>query len=193
MNAQLALEEAVGDLPRGLRDHVRRVVAEARRLALRHGIDEERAVVAALGHDLARGRSPAELLREAEAAGLAPSEIERSEPVLLHGPLSARIMTKRFGVEDEEVLSAARYHTTARARMNTLERLIFVADKIEPGKASHDPRLAEAARLAEASLEDAMLCLLDRQIERALERGWPLHPDSVAARNELVLARRAQE
>ena len=66
-----ALEGAVAELPRGLRDHVLRVVAEARRLAKRHGVDEERAEVAALGHDLLRAHRPAELLRLAEAADLA--------------------------------------------------------------------------------------------------------------------------
>lgn len=182
-----ALERAVEELPRGLRDHVLRVVAEVRRLAGRYGVDEERVVVAALGHDLARGQSPPELLRGADAAGLEPSEVERAEPMLLHGPLSARIMADRFGVDDAEVLAAARYHTTAREGMSALERLIFVADKIEPEKARGKPALAEARRLADESLERAMARLLDLQVSRALERGWPLHPNTVAARNELVL------
>ena len=189
-DARAALEAAVAELPRGLRDHVLRVVAEARCLAQRHGIDEERAVVAALGHDLARAQSPSELLRQAEAAGLTPSEIERAEPILLHGGLSARLMEERFGVEDVEALAAARYHTTGRAGMNALERLVFVADKIEPEKAREEPALAEARRLADDSLEAAMRRLLDYQVSRALEKGWPLHPDTVAARNELALGSR---
>ena len=189
-DTRCALEEAVAELPRGLREHVQRVVTEARRLAVRYGIDEERAAIAALGHDLTRARPGSELVRNAKAAGLTPSEIERSEPILLHGPLSARIMAERFGVDDEEALAAARYHTTGRAGMRELERLIFVADKIEPEKARSDGALAEARRLADESLEAAMLRILNRQVERAVERGWPLHPDTVAARNELVLARR---
>lgn len=183
-----ALEGAVAELPPGLRDHVLRVVADARRLALRHGIDEEWAVVAALGHDLARPQQPSELLRQAEAAGLVPSEFERATPILLHGPLSARLMAERFGVKDAEALAAARYHTTGRAGMSALERLLFVADKIEPEKVREDAALAEARRLADESLEAAMRRLLDLRISRALERGWPLHPDTVAARNELLLA-----
>jgi predicted HD superfamily hydrolase involved in NAD metabolism len=187
-SARAALEAAVAELPRGLREHVERVVVEARRLAARHGIDEKRAVIAALGHDLMRGHRPDELLREAEAAGT-PSAVERSEPILLHGPLSAKLMRERYGIDDHEVLAAARYHTTARAGMGALERLIFVADKIEPDKAAGDPALSEARRLADESLDAAMLRILDRQIERALAKGWPLHPDTVAARNELLLSR----
>ncbi len=184
-----ALEGAVAELPRGLRDHVLRVVTEARRLAERYGIDEERAVVAALGHDLARALPPDELLRQAETAGLTPSDVERAEPVLFHGAISAWLMAERFGVDDADTLAAARYHTTARAGMSALERVIYVADKIEPEKAREDPALAEARRLADGSLEAAMRVLLNRHVSKALERGWPLHPDTVAARNELVAHR----
>lgn len=182
-----ALQQAVGGLPPGLRDHVLRVVDEARRLADRHGIDEQRAVVAALGHDLARGMPTATLLREAEAAGLSISDIERANPILLHGPLGAHLLATRFSVADAEVLAAARHHTTARPGMSALERLIYVADKIEPEKARRDPVLDEARGLADESLDAALRCLLQAQIAKAQQRGWPLHPDTVAARNELLL------
>ena len=85
------LEASVAELPAGRRDHVLRVVAEAGRLANRHSIDEEGAAVAALGHDLTRGQPPAELLRQAEATGLEISDLERSAPILLHGPVSASL------------------------------------------------------------------------------------------------------
>ena len=185
-NVRQALEEAVAELPSGLGDHVTRVVVEARGLAERHDIDIDRAAIAALGHDLARAIKPPELLRRAEDAGLDPSAIERSEPILLHGALSATLMAERFGIEDAEVLAAARYHTTARADMSALERLIYVADKTEPGKVRDRTELLEARRLADESLESSMLRLLDAQIAKALARGWPLHPDTTAARNELL-------
>jgi len=185
-----ALEQAVDALPGGLREHVLRVVEEATRLARLHGIDEERAAIAALGHDLARGCSPAELLREAEALGIEAGPIERAEPILLHGPIGARWMAARYGIDDAEALAAARYHTTARAGMTALERLLFVADKIERYKAGRDAALAKARELADESLERAMRVILDRQVARAVEQGWALHPDTIAARNELVLAER---
>jgi predicted HD superfamily hydrolase involved in NAD metabolism len=181
-----ALEDAVAALPGGLRDHVLRVVGEARRLARRHGVDEERAVIAALGHDLARAAPPRELLARAEAAGLDVSAIERAQPILLHGPLSARLMAERYDIDDEGALAAARHHTTARGGMSALERLVYVADKIEPEKVREEPVLAEARRLADESIDAALRVLLDHQVERALRRGWPLHPDTVSARNELV-------
>ncbi len=178
---QAALESAVAKLPRGLRDHVRRVVRETRRLARHHGIDEERAVIAALGHDLARAQKRSGLARRAKAEGGLPlADLER------HGALSAQLLSRRFGATDPEVLAAARYHTTARAGMSALERLVFIADKIEPEKAREELEVAEARRLADESLEAALRCLLDWQVTRAVERGWLLHPDTVAARNELL-------
>jgi len=182
-----ALEAAVDALPRGLREHVLRVVEEAQRLAQRHGLDTQRAAIAALGHDLARGHSPSELLRLAVEAGLSVSDVEQREPVLLHGPLGARLMAERYGIADEELLAAARHHTTARAGMSALERLIYVADKIEPHKSRDDAALGQARALADESIDAALRIILDRQVARAVERGWPLHPDTVAARNELLL------
>lgn len=185
-DARVELQAAVAELAAGLRDHVSRVVTEARRLAHQHDIDEDRAIIAALGHDLYRGHAPEDLLCEAEAAGLAINDQERSQPILLHGPLGARMMAERYGIVDEDVLAAAHYHTTARAGMSQLERLLFVADKIEPEKARSQPALAEAREAAHESLEAAMRIILDYQVLRAIERGWPLHPDTVAARNELL-------
>jgi predicted HD superfamily hydrolase involved in NAD metabolism len=189
-DARAGLRRAVDDLPRGLRDHVLRVVEEARRLAVGHGVDVERAEIAALGHDLVRGRSPDELLALAPEHGIEPSDVERAEPILLHGPISARIMAERYAIDDADVLAAARYHTTARAGMSALERVIFVADKIEPEKARSDADIARARELADKSLESALRVVLDRQLRRAVERGWPLHPDTAAARNEILVGER---
>ena len=186
------LRRAVTRLPSGLRDHVLRVVQEARGLALLYGVDQGRIELAALGHDLARAMSPQELLEAAQAFGLAPDEVERTEPILLHGPVSARIMASRYRVDDPEVLAAARHHTTARPGMALLEKLLFLADKIEQGKVREHSALAEVRRLARHDPDEAILRYLDLNLARAAEKGWPLHPDSVAARNELLLRRRPE-
>jgi predicted HD superfamily hydrolase involved in NAD metabolism len=184
------LREAVDALPPGLRDHVYRVVHEARRLARLHGIDGDRLELAALGHDLARAMSPGKLLQSAKTLGLDPDEVQRREPILLHGPLSAAIMASRFGVDDAEVLAAARHHNTAAPGMGPLETTLFLADKIEVEKVREDPDLGEVRRLAERDPDEAMLRYLDLHLMWAAERGWPLHVDTVAARNELLLRRR---
>jgi predicted HD superfamily hydrolase involved in NAD metabolism len=176
-------------LPGGLRRHIEAVVEEARRLARIHGVDEERAALAARGHDIARATRPDGLLRLASELGLSPNEVERAAPILLHGPVAARLLATRYGVEDEEVLAVARWHTTGRAGMSALEKVVFLADKVEPGKSRGRQELEEVRRLAESDLDRAVLLYLDQQVLEAVQQGWPLHPDAVAARSELLLRR----
>ncbi|HJX62095.1 MAG TPA: bis(5'-nucleosyl)-tetraphosphatase (symmetrical) YqeK [Dehalococcoidia bacterium] len=186
------LRAAVARLPRGLADHIEGVVAEARRLALLHRVDEDRAAAAAWGHDIARALSSSELLAEASRLGLAVDPAEEEAPILLHGPVGAAILSRDYAIDDPEVLAVARYHTTARAGMSTLEKVVFVADKIEVGKAQGQPALARVRQLADRDLDAAILEHLNQHLLEAGRRGWPLHPNTVAARNELLLAGRTR-
>jgi predicted HD superfamily hydrolase involved in NAD metabolism len=183
------LRAAVARLPRGLVVHIEGVVAEARRLAVLHGSDEERAALAAWGHDVARALSPSDLLAEARRLGLAVDLVEEQAPILLHGPIGAAILNRDYAIDGAEVLAAARYHTTGRAGMSTLEKLIFVADKIEASKLRANPALASVKRLADHNLDAAILEYLNQHLIEASRRGWPLHPHTVAARNELLLTK----
>jgi len=189
---QESLREHIEGLPGGLRRHIEAVAAEARRLARLHGVDEERAALAAWTHDIVRATDPKELLRLARELGFNPNETEEAAPILLHGPVAARLLTSRYGVEDEEVLAVARWHSTGRAGMSALEKVLFLADKVEPGKAAGRPDLEEIRRLAETDLDGAVLRYLDLQLVEAVGQGWPLHPDAVAARNQLLLSRQGR-
>jgi predicted HD superfamily hydrolase involved in NAD metabolism len=182
-----SLREHIEGLPGGLRRHMKAVAAEAKRLARVHGVGEDRAMMAALTHDIARAMDPEEVLRLARELGLSPNEVEETAPILLHGPVAARLLVSRYGVDDEEVLAVARWHSTGRAGMSALEKVVFLADKVEPGKAASRPDLEEVRRLAETDLDGALLRYLDLQLAEAVRQGWPLHPDAVAARNELLL------
>jgi len=193
MRAQVeALKAAIGRLPRGLAEHVERVAAEADRLAVGFKeLDRERVGLAAWGHDIARALSPQELLAGARGFGLEVNPVEEEAPILLHGPVGAEILRQEHGIDDPQVLAAARFHSTGRAGMSLLERVIFVADKIEPGKVRAKPALARVRELADRDLDAAILEYLDQMLTMAREEGWPLHPQAVAARNELLLSRRA--
>lgn len=187
-DAERALRETVGGLPAGLRGHVLRVVDEACRLARRHGVDEERAALAALGHDILRARPPSDLLALAASMGVQPDPLEQAAPILLHGPLAARLMGERYGVADPDVLAAAAWHTTARPGMTPLEKVLFLADKVEPGKSRRSRARMAVRVLAEDDLNAALLMWLDQGLARSLRRRWALHPATVAARNELLLS-----
>jgi predicted HD superfamily hydrolase involved in NAD metabolism len=180
------LRTAIEGLPPGLRAHILRVEAEARWLARLHGVDERRAVVAALGHDLVRHLKGPELLEKAMAYGLTPDPVETLSPVLVHGPIAARMLARDYGFDDAEVLAGIDCHTTARAGMSALEQVLFVADKVEPHKLSREPALEEVKQLASDDLRAAVLRYLDYNLEQAIRRGWQVHPRSLEARNELL-------
>ena len=113
------------------------------------------AMTAGLLHDNAKCMSGEKLLEKSFKHGIAVSEVERDNPFLLHGKLGAYYAKSRYGVEDEEILDAIAFHTTGRPDMTLLEKIIFVADYIEPGR-KKQPRLDELRRLA---FENIDLCV----------------------------------
>jgi predicted HD superfamily hydrolase involved in NAD metabolism len=187
------LRRAVEALPSGLRDHVLRVEEEAVRLATLHGLDAERLTIAALAHDLARAADDATLIELAQRYCVPADEVERASPILLHGPVGARMLERDYGYADAEVGSAIAAHTTGRAGMSMLEKALFVADKIEHDKVSRKPALAEVRALADTDLDAAMLRFLDLHLIEAVERGWQVHPRALGARNALLAARQRME
>lgn len=103
----------------------------AKELAGKYGLDEEKAYIAGLLHDCAKCFTN-ERLKEIIDNNLQVEECEMLNYKTLHAPVSAFIAEKDFGVEDKEILSAIRWHTLGKISMTTFEKIIFLADKIEP-------------------------------------------------------------
>lgn len=184
------LRAALTKVPPGLAEHVLRVADEAVRLADVHGVDREAAKIAALGHDLLRGVSGERLLAVCADQNYAADPVDRLEPILLHGPLAVQILREQYKVLDADILGAVASHTTARPGMTRLQKLLFVADKIEPHKMGGRPAVIRVGDLAESDLDAAMLAYLEYHIMIAMENSWPLHPNTIAARNELIAVKR---
>jgi predicted HD superfamily hydrolase involved in NAD metabolism len=160
-------------------------VAEvAARLARQHGADPERAQVAGLLHDYARDLGGARLLGLAAAEGLLTEQVEEWLPDLLHGPVGAWLLRAERGVRDEAVLSAIAKHTLADPVMSPLDKIVYLADMIEPGR--EYPGREEIAVMASCDLDAALLAGLDTTIRYCLERKRYLHPRTVVARNHLL-------
>ena len=190
-DAEELLRAALLKVPAGLAEHVVRVVDEASRLADVHGIDKQAVRIAALGHDLMRALNNERLLGIAADQSYAAEDADRMDPILMHGPLAVAVLREQYKVLDADILGAVAYHTTAHAGMTPLQKLIFLADKIEPWKRARNDALDRVAELAETDLDAAMLVYLNMMVEQAVEVGWPLHPNTVAARNELLARKRA--
>jgi len=187
-----ALRRELERLPEEVRAHTERVLDEALRLAARHGVDASKVGPAVLGHDLMRVTPREDLLRLAGEMGHEPNEAERAEPLLLHGRVAAALLRERFGIDDAEVLDAVRYHTTGRAGMSDVEKIVFLADKTEPDELAHYPEWREVQALVQDDLDAAMLRALELYLERARREGWTLHPDVVAAREYFLTRARAR-
>ena len=100
--AEARLREAVDVLPKGLREHVLRVEIECVRLGQLHDVDVERAKLAALGHDLVRHKKGDELIAMAPIYGLTVDAVEAESPILLHGPIAARMLWRHYDLDDAE-------------------------------------------------------------------------------------------
>jgi predicted HD superfamily hydrolase involved in NAD metabolism len=103
-------------------------------LAMAHGIDLEKAEVAGLLHDCAKCIPNDKKIRMCKEHGIEISKVELDAPYLLHSKLGAYLAKEKYGVKDPEIISAIKWHTTGRPNMTTLEKIIFTADYIEPGR-----------------------------------------------------------
>lgn len=103
-------------------------------LALIHGYDTEKASIAGILHDCAKDLSDEELLGECKRLNIPITDIERQRALLLHAKVGAAYARDKFGIREEEILNAIIYHTTGRPGMSLLEKIIFVADYIEPNR-----------------------------------------------------------
>ncbi len=171
--------------------HTLRVADTAEDLARVHGLDPDRARLAALLHDAAREVSSGEFLELAEGWNLPVGGPERESPKLLHGPIAAELARRELGVEDGEVLDAVREHTTGVPGMGPLSLVLYVADKIEPAR--DYPSVENLRRLARLDLRGTAAESLRRSIVHNEERGRPTHPASVEALGWLERAEKSQQ
>jgi predicted HD superfamily hydrolase involved in NAD metabolism len=163
--------------------HQQRTAAVARELAAIHGVDPDHAELAALLHDIADHYSDAELLALARRYGIPVSATAARVPKLLHGAVGAEILRCEYGVRDVELLDAVRDHITGGPRMGPLAKVLFVADKIEPGRDWHYHGLDSVRELARVSLDEAIAKLAAWRIAELGQAGRPVDERLVTRHN----------
>ena len=168
--------------------HTIGVVDSAIRLARHYGGDEKRAKTAALLHDCAKNMDDKRLLDMARVHKLPLDDVLIAEPQLLHGPVGAVIAKTEFGIDDPMILNAITYHTTGRTKMSTLDKIIYLADYIEPNR--DFPGVDALRKKSEKNLEDACIMGLTHTISFVLSTDGLVHPLTVEARNDLLLKKR---
>jgi predicted HD superfamily hydrolase involved in NAD metabolism len=159
-------------------EHTRGVLRTAERLARRHGVDPARARLAALLHDCGKALEREALKRHLKEAGADAQE--RALPALWHAPVGAWRARHVYGCRDGEILAAVRFHSTGAPGQSPLQKLLFVADYIEPGRPAW-PELPALRSLARRDLGAAWGQVLKHKLTDLLGRERPLHPRSLAA------------
>ena len=162
-------------------EHTLGVARTAKEMAKHFDEDEGKAELAGLLHDCAKCLPLDKMVKAAK--GEKPDEVMRESKALMHAMAGMCLARSVYGVEDEDVLSAIRWHTTGRAQMTNLEKIIYLADMIEPTRKPY-PALEPLRKLCFIDLDEAMCYALTSSLAHVQAQGKTLHPDTLAALND---------
>lgn len=181
-------EEIVSYLKENLKEkrfkHSLSVRDTAVKLAEFYNEDAEKAKIAGLVHDCAKYLVYRETIEISKKYGYDIDEISLKNPELLHGVAGAYIAKNTMGIEDKQILNAIVCHTTGKINMSVLEKIIFIADYIEPLR--NFPGVEEVRRKTYENLDEALIMAFNKTIKYVVENGQLLHLDTVKARNYLM-------
>ncbi|MBO8172927.1 MAG: bis(5'-nucleosyl)-tetraphosphatase (symmetrical) YqeK [Bacillaceae bacterium] len=178
------LEKVKEQLTEPRYQHTLGVMETAVKLAERYGADTHKAELAAILHDYCKYWKQDKLEQIILETPHIPDDLIDYGVELWHAPAGAEVVKRDLNVTDEEVLDAIRYHTSGRAGMTLLDKVIWMADYIEPGR--DFPGVDEVRKLAESDLDQAMLRALDNTIMFLIQKGKKIYPRTLAARNDLI-------
>lgn len=162
--------------------HTLGVAKEAQKLAAVYGDAElvKKAEYAGLLHDCAKDYPDDMKKRFCKEYHVPVDDVMKKQLGLIHPFLGAEVAKREYGVKDEDIIGAIRWHTTGKPEMTVLEKIVFIADYIEPNRKPFDG-LEKARKLAYEDLDKAMAYILESTIEYVKERNRALHPYSVEA------------
>lgn len=142
-------------------EHTLSVAYTAASLAMVHEEDTEKALVAGMLHDCAKCIDSKKLVSVCKKNNLEMTEIEMKNPsALLHAKVGSFFAREKYGVTDEDILNAIKYHTTGRPDMSRLEKILYIADYMEPGR-KHAANLAQIRKMAYQDLDKTLLKILE--------------------------------
>ena len=162
------------------------VEACAVEMANRFGADQKKAGVAGLVHDCAKELGIKQAMILGERLGIFEDKWLRAQPALWHAPLGAYVAREVYGVTDPEVLASASCHTTGMTGISTLDKVIYLADYIEPGRSFEG--VDELRAHARHDLDKALVLAFDTTIRYLMQNEKAIHPQTVLARNEAIFA-----
>jgi predicted HD superfamily hydrolase involved in NAD metabolism len=183
MNRDQALQLVKPQLTEHRYLHTIGVMETAIKLADRYGADVKKAELAAIFHDYAKFR-PKDEMKQIIVEQRMPSILLEYNSELWHAPVGAFLVEKEAGITDPVVLDAIRYHTSGRIGMTLLDKIVYLADYIEPGR--HFPGVDQVRAIAEEDLDNALIQSMKNTIQFLLKKNQPVFPDTFNAYNSIV-------
>ncbi len=165
-------------------NHVMGVVSTAKSLAKHYGCDIDKAEIAALCHDVAKNLNNSEMNKIFEKNNVVLSKDEQQGREIWHAIVGPIIAKEIFGIDDKDILNAIRWHTTGRENMSILEKVVYLADVIEPSR--NFDGIEEIREYAFKDIDNAMIMALTHTNQYLLARGFAVDINTVKARNYLI-------
>lgn len=187
MNREQALAIVKEQLTEHRYQHTIGVMNSAVILAERYGADVKRAETAAIFHDYAKFHPKEEMKAHILEQNM-PLDLLDYSSELWHAPVGAYLVEKVVGIADREIVEAIRYHTSGRANMSLLEKVVYLADYIEPGR--HFPGVEEVRELARHDLDEALIQAVKNSILFLMKKNQSVYPLTLTMYNDLVMNRK---
>lgn len=156
-------------------EHTMGVAYTAAALAMRYGEDIQKAELAGLLHDCAKCMDNEKKIHICEKHNIVINESEERNPLLLHAKVGEYLARTKYEITDEEILHAILYHTTGHPQMSLLEKIVYIADYIEPGR-DHAANLDDVRRLCFQDLDKGLLQILEDTLFHLKESNKELDP-----------------
>ena len=157
-------------------EHSVRVAEMCVDLCRRYGLDEQKGYLVGIGHDMCKDMPKDKMKELAARDGKPITEFELKIPSILHGRAAAVKMKEKFGITDPDILEAVANHVSCCLGICDLGKVLFVADKTEPGRPQSTPEYR--ARLMKLSLDGMLAAVLKENYEYITNRGYDIYPDT---------------
>lgn len=165
--------------------HTLGVVETATKLAKMNNVDEEKAKIAALIHDMAKCMPKDKQFEILKNNGVKMDKYLLNSPQILHGAVGAILAKEIMGIEDTDILNAVKYHTTGKENMTTLEKIIYIADYVEPNRKYEG--VDKIREVVFKDLDNGVFMGIENTMLHLLKERQLIHIDTINARNYLLL------
>lgn len=161
------------------------VADEARRLACKYGADADKMYLAGLLHDITKNETAEEQLQMFKECGIILTDVEKMSPAVWHAYTGALFVENKLKIDDRDIVSAIKYHSTGKADMTLPQKIVYIADLTSRDR--NYPDVEVTRQLLEESLDKAILYVLKFTLKNLSDKNLVIHPDTLDAYNYLII------